>query len=374
MQHDKGDFCDSAKMASMSLFDPRVFGAIQTRVFGALSLPLVVFGKKPEWFDRVVTRQVLASIDLWSIFMGFALIKVHVDTSNGKWVPSRLEVVNPQFIHTYNNGFLVTMVDGSSEYVDETSEGWIIHKPFASEHPWLMGAIRSVATNFADKYFTNAFWARRTEVESVGIRVATVPDDADKADIDAFRNNVQNLGYESTLTTPNGFGFEIKGVDQNASTSFEARMRFLVDGLVVAILGQLGTSDQDSSYATASVLKYAQQDRVTFDLLGLADTIKVLCDRVASWNGKNNKFIMTWDVSFAEDTQKKAAVYQTVSQSIDALVRHGASRKDIFDKFNIGYEGDPDLIEIESIEPIDEVDEPSPDTEPTTKNDMVNDE
>ncbi len=358
--HESGDFSRSAMLVDHIWRDDRFYSTLQTRILAALTLPFKV--DPPEgyednarakalaknvkgwWFDSI-PEAVLGEVLKWEIPMGFAIGENvwKYDEEAGEIRLAEHKIHHPQFIRwsEQKKKFLLRTLDQGEIEVNPGDGRFVLWTSSASERPWMVGAVRALAIPFLIRTFNRRDWARRGEVESLGVRKAGVPADPDDKVAAKFFAAVAKLGSETTLKLPPGYTFEIEAVDTGAATSFERLNAHCDTAITLTILGQnLTTQIEGGSYAAATVHARVQLDRITSDVAMLATIAR---NQIVVWWGRYNfanfkRALTPWpryDATPAEDIQKVAQGFLTLGQALLSLDRFGVDVTPLLERFGL---------------------------------------
>ncbi len=287
LQHERGIFRLSGMLADHVQRDDRIFSTLGSRVLGVLGLPFRVepsdrtsnrrLAKKlaedvGAWWHEAVPEATWAELLRWAHLMGFAIGELRwVDEDGGGVLPS-LYIHHPQFVRWNEDAQRYELETRSGVVPITPGDGrWVLFAPHGSTRPHMQSALRALAIPFLIRSFTRRDWARRSEIEGVGVRKAKVPKQADPRVVDKFLFEVRALGAETTLRLPEGFDFEIAVADAAASLSFEKLLAHCDTAITLTLLGQnLTTQIEGGSFAAAGVHEAVQLVRIKSDVAMLS--------------------------------------------------------------------------------------------------------
>lgn len=367
-EHELGSFRTSALLAEWLRRDPRVFTTLENLVQAALGLD---YSTRPSadttnsklaerlakrvhsWWFRCIPESTLATLIRNYILLGFAVGEVlwgNVGTQEEpEWRPTGLRVHPAQYLRwdTLKECFMLAVVDGPGVQRGEIpitpGDGrWLL---FASsiDRPWMNGAIRPLGLLAYLRRTTNRDWARRSETESIGIKLAKVPRGANAKDVDAFLRNLAKLGDETTLKLPEGYDFDLKAVDAGAAEGFRKLIENCDTAITLVLLGQnLTTQIEGGSFAAAQTHAKMQLDRLEAIVAGLSTScrsdvlipwgrfnVEGFADEAAPWNH--------WDPTPPDDKQKRAQAYLTLSQALPTLIAAGIDITPVVEVFDLQF-------------------------------------
>jgi phage gp29-like protein len=377
VEHELGEFYATSMLAEHMMRDDRVFAALDQRVLGCLGLPYrtevsedTTNGRLAErlvkavdaWWWKAVPESTLADMLRWAILMGWAIAEiVWCPTGEGEAIELRptLRVVHPQFVrfsHTQRR-FIVTR--GAEAIVVEPGDGrWVLLAPTGASRPWMNGAVRALAVPWLIRTFGRRDWARRSEIDGVGVRKAYVPrSGASKENVDAFLRQVQRLGVETTLrlvrgqTPQESFDFSMEVTDANASQGFARLIGHCDTAITLAILGQNLTTEieKGGSYAAAGVHARVLLDRLEADVAMLSTVCREQV--IVPWGVYNRPDFDPdaapwphWDTTPPEDLGKRAQALLTVSQAIANLTKAGVDVGPVLERFELRAAEQPPAV------------------------------
>lgn len=286
-----GSFARAAMLADAMTRDDRVSAVLDTRVKGVLGLPLtfepgagrqkasVVKEIEAGWWD-MFPEDAVSDLLHWGLLLGVAVAEIEWELGD-RWIP-RPKVWHPQFlhyrwderryyVHTQDGPVAVTPGDGK----------WVLFTPGGDRRPWMGGLVRRLAIPWLIRNFALRDWARYSEVHGMPIRKAKVPANAKQEDKDIFLAQVEDLGNESVVLTPegekdgSGFDLLLEEAKGDSWEGFERLMGKTETAIAVAVLGQnLTTEVQGGSYAAANVHDRVRLDYLEADTEGLSTTLR----------------------------------------------------------------------------------------------------
>lgn len=375
-EHERGWFQTSALLAEQMFRDDRISAAIDQRVLGCLGLPYctepsdsttntqaaerMAARVEARWFE-VIPEAVLADLQRWAIPMGFAIGELTWNaygsgSSLERW-PS-LHVHHPQFSrYDFSLGRFVLATPGGMEVVEPGDGRWVLYAPMGASRPWMHGAVRPLATPWMMRSLGRRDWARRMEIDGIGVRKAYVPRTGgatSSAAIDKFLTQVSNLGSETTLRLIRGandaesFDFDIAATDMNASTAFAQLIGHCDTAITLAILGQNLTTEVEKggSYAAAGVHARVLLDRLEADVAMLSTTCREQIIKpwgrmnVEGWDDAWAPW-PKWDATPPEDQQKRAAALASLAQALPPLQAAGVDVGPMLERFGLELAKEP---------------------------------
>jgi phage gp29-like protein len=347
-EHEQGYFQNSALLAEAMERNPRIKGALETRVLGVQGLPFKltdspdghaqrapsVTARAMALWPEIAPKETLGELLRWAVLLGVAFAEVIWTTTGGAWVP-RLRAVHPTFVSWDVNArrFRVETLDGP-EWIEPGDSRWAVFG-YSSERPWMRGVVRCLG--LPDNLRGNAVrdWARWSEKHGLPIMLAKVPSDAPEPDKDRYFADLSSLGSESTVMAPQAekdrpsFGAELLEPKDAAWEGFERFVASQDADTAIAIVGQtLTTEVKGGSLAAAKV-----HDRVRGDYLeadaGMIDsgTRRQVWRPWALYNHGDERLapVPQTDASVPEDRAAIADAWAKTGTAVRAWIDAGAN-------------------------------------------------
>jgi phage gp29-like protein len=371
LEHELGDFAVAAQLTDHLRRDDRIFATLDSRVLGALGLPYstvpseetdarqqaeAIARRVHSWWFRCIPEAVLADVLRHVILAGFCVAEIiweqaFIPTSRNfgsHEIRPRLRIHPAEFIRydSTRAAWLLQTLDG--EQVVTPGDGrWVLFAS-GSDRPWMNGALRSLAIPWLMRTFGRRDWARRIEIEGIGVRKAKLPAEYDQAVAEKFLSAVRNLGAETTLTLPDGYDFAIDATDLQAAEGF-SRFQGAQDlAITLVLLGANLPTEAKSggSFALGKVQAEAQLDRLEADVEMLSTVCREQIIKpwgrfcVEGWIDELAPHPF-WDPTPPANTQQHAAALLTVSQALTTLHALGVDITPQLDQFRlrVGPEG-----------------------------------
>lgn len=357
--HAAGDFTLSALLADHIREDDRVFSTLDSRVKGVTGLPFSIDTSDAtddaetaqsltkdvgRWWWETLPEAMVEDIERTIVMMGFAVGEL-------TWAPA--SATNTELrptIHIHHLGnvkwneerecMVLATVDGPVD-VTPGDGRWVLFAPHGAQRPWMNGAIRSLAIPFLIRTFGRRDWARRSEIEGVGIRKAGIPENADEGDVVNFLNAIKRLGAESTIRLPPGFTFDIATAEASAAEGFQKLINHCDSAITLVLLGQnLTTQIEGGSFAASKTHARTLLTRLAAAVATLATSARRQV--VIPW-GRFNKPNWNddaapwprWNPKPAEDVQSEATALISLSQALTALRDQGIDIQPLVEKFDL---------------------------------------
>jgi phage gp29-like protein len=237
--------------------DPHYAGVLGTRKRSVAQLEIQVDAASDDAVDVARADMVRAWLDrdelqdeifnmLDAIGKGVSWTEIIWDTSEGQWVPARLEWRNPRW-------FRFKIEDGTTPLL-RTDIGYAPLPPFKfisavirakSGLPIRSGLARLATWMWMFKAFTQRDWAIFTQTFGQPVRVGKYQSGATEADKDTLFRAVANIAGDCAAIIPNSMLIEfIESKDVGAGSDlFLKRADWLDQQMSKAVLGQTATTD-----------------------------------------------------------------------------------------------------------------------------------
>lgn len=365
--HENGDFASSAQLADQLRRDPRIFATLDTRVLGALGLPYStlpsdeatsrtqaeeIATRVSAWWFRCIPESVLADVLRNVVLMGFAVGEL---IWSEVWVPSsrnvgdyelrpRLRIHHPSFVRydsARDGGWYLQTLDGE-ERIRPGDGRWVLFSN-GDDRPWMNGAIRALAVAYKIRTEAQRDWARRNEIDGIGIKKAKTPKDVtDQKVLDKFLRQVQALGEETTLALPEGYDVTIEATALSAAEGFSRLIGAMDLSITLTLLGANLPTEAKSggSYALGAIQAEAQLDRLEADVGTVSTTcreqivkawgrfnVEGWVDELACWNH--------WDATRPPDLKAQGDALYVAAQALEKFLSFGLDVRPILEKFGL---------------------------------------
>jgi phage gp29-like protein len=311
VEHEYGQFMDSAPLWEEMQTDDRIAAVLDTRVGGIVSADLSfvasyekrkaqkladLMGGSDQTEDdglwrRIISNDAAKEILRWKVGLGVAFGPILWKYIDGMWIP-RLVPFNPKYLR-YDWGrrsfFVITMQGEQIEMprTDEEPRGngnWFF---WGGERSWMHGMVRSLAMKYIDRGWNERDRARRSEKYGNAIIEGKHPADAKADDVNAFQTQLQNLGSEPTIMTPqrdvkNGpsYSMELHELKGEGWQVFNDTQRMIDDAIAIRMLGQNLTTDVKGGSLAASKVHEAVRGDVK---RGDADLFQCIREQILCW-------------------------------------------------------------------------------------------
>jgi len=298
---DMGDPLAYAELAEqIEERDPHYVGVLGTRKRSVSQVDVTVDAASDSGRDVEIADMVRRWIDrdeladetfdiLDATGKGYSFTEIIWDSSEGQWMPQRLEWRDPRWFTFDPRDGRTPMLRGGEEGngADTPLEPFkfIDHRVKAkSGLPVRSGIVRIVAWNWMFKAFTQRDWAIFTQTYGQPVRIGKFGSGASKEDKGTLYRAVANIAGDMAAIIPDGMAIEFiesKNVG-SGSDLYERRADWLDRQTSKAVLGQTTTTDAVSGgHAVAKEHRLVQEDIETADCKGLSATLNR--DLVRTW-------------------------------------------------------------------------------------------
>lgn len=198
------------------------------------------------------------------------------DTSEGQWMPDRLEWNDPRFFNFDRNDLKTLLLRGENGDEPLKPYGWIVHRAKVKSGLTIRGGLaRAVAWTYFFKSFTMKDWAVFCEAYGQPLRVGKFGPDATSAQKEILLRAVSNIGVDFAAIIPDSMLIEFVKADISGSHDlYECRLEFLDKQTSKLVLGQTSTTDaQSGTYAVGKVHDGVREDIEAADARQLAATL-----------------------------------------------------------------------------------------------------
>lgn len=206
----------------------------------------------------------------------FSATEIIWDTSEGQWMPDRLEWNDPRFFNFDRNDLKTLLLRGENGDEPLKPYGWIVHRAKVKSGLTIRGGLaRAVAWTYLFKSFTMKDWAVFCEAYGQPLRVGKFGPDATPEQKDVLLQAVANIGVDFAAIIPSSMIIDFVKADISGSHDlYESRLEFLDKQTSKLVLGQTSTTDaQSGTYAVGKVHDGVRDDIKVADARQLAATL-----------------------------------------------------------------------------------------------------
>lgn len=343
-EHDHGVFLRSGLLADLITRDADCFGALQQRLLGLTSRPIVL--EPADDSAEAVTLATELGAELPQIFpaparadlggagvlCGFSLAQLYYRREPG--TGRELAVVDPwpvcdsEYSRTERQWYAHTATMGRLA-VHPGDGQWVLHAPRSKRAPFLWGAIRCTAEWYRRDADAAGDASRQAEVHGIPVWKAKVPSGARKSeDGRAFARAVRGMGRNAVVPLPQGreasesYDLELIEAKSDAYRIFEFLMGRGGRAFRLALLGQDLTSANDKvgTNASSQTGREVTAELVRADAMAEAETLttQVFAPVARVRRGPGAKAPRAV-VPLAEDLAALATTWKTAGDALTTL-------------------------------------------------------
>lgn len=302
----------------MERADLHLFGVMQTRILGVLSLRQEIIGEgEPAVFVKSALGHVkefkttfLYQLLHSSITSGFAVAEKVSIEHEGKWLYDKLLTHGIQYFDFGKKNELRRVDKDDPVAVNEVSQFSVMTFRKLNNNRYGTPLYDKVYWYWYLKKEAAKFWALYTERNVAPLIVGKYNRDSGskeiKADVKSFLTNIRN---QTKGIFPEGITFDIlKTMNTGGAVSYEKFLKYLDDKISIAILGQTLTTShgQAGSYALGKVHEQVKFDILNADILMLEEFVNENIIRpLCNCNFSNLDEYPKWTIVESKQENKK---------------------------------------------------------------------
>lgn len=266
--------------------DPHYLGVLSTRKRSVAQITISVESASDadedvaradmirDWLDRdELTEEIFDILD--AVGKGYSLTRIHWDTSEGQWMPARLERHDPRWFRFDRRDLMTPLkLTDSGQEVPLDPFCFIFAALHAKSGLHLRsGLARIAAWGWMFKAFTQRDWAIFTQTYGQPLRVGKWHQGATEREKDLLFQAVANIAGDCAAIIPSGMQIEFveSGTVGASSDLYERRADWLDRQISKAVLGQTATTDAIAGgHAVGQEHRQVQQDIERADAKALA--------------------------------------------------------------------------------------------------------
>lgn len=390
VEHERGYFHTSSLVADALDRNPRVRGALDSRVRAILGTaqylepPAEVEGdpfaedlcaELESWWYTTATEAVLEGLLRYHTTLGFAPAEVswRVERNaagSAVWRPA----INPWHPAWSNydlwlRAFYVYTLQGQRLWVQPGNGRWLLLRATAMR-PWMRGVVRCIGLEDQLRAQAVRDWARWSEKHGIPITKAYVPQDEVNTEIArAFLRGLRTMGRQGHIKLVRGEDgkprYDVAFEEMKAAgwEGFERIIGLCDVDVSIAILGQNLTSEvKGGSYAAARVHDEVKLDIVKADAEMLSTCLRE--DVIKPWVRYNygsqfERFAPwpRWHVEPPANLEAEGKMFASLMSGIEAAARARAAGVDVpldvralFEKFGVPTTAEPEAQQAQVID------------------------
>lgn len=227
-----------------------------------------------DWLDRDELTEELFDI-LDALGKGYSFTEILWDTSEGQWMPKRLEWRDPRWFRFAQHDLATPMMLDNTGQPVPLPGGKFIHAVMRAKSGIALrsGLARVAAWGWMFKAFTQRDWAVFTQTYGQPLRLGKWQAGASDDDKDTLFRAVANIAGDCAAIIPEGMSIEFVEAKAVGASSdlYERRADWLDRQISKAVLGQTTTTDAVSGgHAVSKEHREVQADIERADAIALA--------------------------------------------------------------------------------------------------------
>ncbi len=277
--------------------DPHYLAVISTRKRSVAQIDVTVEAASDEAIDQEIAEMVRDWLrrdeltdELFNILdavgKGYSFTEILWDTSEGQWMPQRLEWRDPRWFRPSRVDLRTPMMLDDSGQEVPLPGGKFIHGVISAKSglPLRAGLARVAAWGWMFKAYTQRDWAIFTQTYGQPLRLGKWAPGASEADKDTLFRAVANIAGDCAAIIPESMSIEFVETGSVGATSdlYERRANWLDLQISKAVLGQTTTTDAVSGgHAVSKEHRQVQEDIERADAKALAGILNQ--DLIRPW-------------------------------------------------------------------------------------------
>jgi hypothetical protein len=339
---DGGDLSQAAQLCRAMRSDPFLAGLLSTRTSGLVHLPKRFSGNAEiaaalegrdgarSVFDDMFPPAELALMEADGLLLGVAVGELLPVPGRDFPVLSRLD---PEWlVYRWNeNRWYYRSVAGLIPITPGDGR-WVLHTPGGRVAPWQNGLWRALGRAYINKEHAILHSANWEGKLANPARAAYAPAAATELQRFGFLQRLIAWGINTVFELPPGWDVKIIESNGRGWESFDETIRRSDREYMVALAGQVVTTDGGAGFANANIHQSIRADLITASAESLAYTINTqgtpawIADR---WGleALENPAIVTWDSTPPKDLKANAEAIKGLGEAINlantALAAYG---------------------------------------------------
>lgn len=357
---DQGSIAEPARLWRAAKTDGVLRGVLETRTGGLVRLPRRFRGDpgKVQALEagRSSVRSVFDDMCPPAELAAMADDGVGLGVAVGELVPvegrdfPRLVRLDPEFLvyRWASGGWFYKSTAGLLRIVPGDGR-WVLHLPGGLVSPWQSGVWRAVGRAFIAKEHAIQHDSQWQAKLAHPARVAVSPQNASDQEVADWAAALLKWGPNSAFGVRPGWDVKLLESNGRGHEAFKATKEWADREFMIAIAGQVVTTDGGSGFANADIHRSIRADLIKATADSLAHTIntQILPPWVVErWGveGLDAPAIMEWDVAQPRERAGEAAVLVQLGIAIKGLRDAGISvdAAELCSRFGVPVEGDLD--------------------------------
>ena len=223
---------------------------------------------------------------------------------------------------------------------------WVLHTPGGKNNPWEAGLWRALGSSFIRKEHASYMKDNWEAKLANPARVGEAPLGVSEEQSQSFFQMIASWGINTTFLMKPGYSVKLLESSGRGWESFDSTIERCDKEMIIAIAGQLVTTDGGAGFQNSDIHKSIRADLIksTADLLAYTINTQVLAPWVVSTYGEGaleSSPSIEWDVTPPKDRNSEASSLQMAAQALmqltEALAPYGMApdARQFVDRFGI---------------------------------------
>lgn len=359
---EQGIFYDGSLLVEQMMRDDRVRAVVNTLIMAVLGAPMhfeaadhddgrrsptaeKAAEQAEDAWPQMMPKDELYELVRWAIMLGAGIARPNWarDYDSNSWTPAT-QTWHPGALYfnlAENEYYLYHQ--GGQTLISRDSPDWLLVTPYSHKYGRLNGLVRSIAMPWLARQWVFRDRARHSEVHGMPIRQGIAPAEADKKAKDLMRRDLEAVGTETVVITPQGAEgnrYDIKLIEaqSNSHEVFSAQIDHLDDCIAILVLGQRMSSKGSSGLGSDA----NPGDSVRRDIMRwLADVIEEAAGRLlrhwANFNFGDPELAprLCIEVDPPADGVKKAQELSGLGDAVAKLAQHGLDIHELLEQAGV---------------------------------------
>jgi phage gp29-like protein len=223
---------------------------------------------------------------------------------------------------------------------------WVLYTPGGRNNPWEQGLWRALGSAFIRKEHASYMKDNWEAKLANPARVAEAPQGATDEQTQAWFQMIAAWGINTTFVAKPGYSVKLLESNGRGWESFDRTIERCDKEIIIAIAGQMVTTDGGSGFQNSDIHKSIRADliKATSDALAYCINTQVLPQWTLTTYGESalaQSPTVEWDVTPPKDRNSEASSLQMTAQALDQLTvafgKHGLipNAQEFADRFGV---------------------------------------
>lgn len=328
---DAGDLSAAAQLYRAMRRDAAYAGLLATRTGGLVRLPRRFYGR-PEIIDALQKRNGTRSVfdDMFppSELRLLADDGVNLGVGVAELLPvegrdfPKLVRLDPEWLrYRWNENRWYYLSVAGALPITPGDGRWVLHTPGGTVAPWQSGVWHACGNAFIDKTHARLHEANWEAKLANPARAAVAPMAATETQRQGFLQRLIAWGVNTVFELPPGWDVKLIESNGRGFESFVQTIERADREYMIALAGQVVTTDGGAGFANADIHKSIRADLIQGDGDGLAFTLNTQALPpwvVSRWGieALEDGALVEWDVRPPSDMKAEAESYQATAKAI----------------------------------------------------------